>query len=57
MAQMSEIAVFACSMVLRELRSIYRTVCEGIMNLADKFFEMVGWGVRGAVEGNRSEWL
>lgn len=26
--------------VLREVKSVYRTVCEGIINLADKFFEM-----------------
>ncbi len=26
--------------VLRELRAVYRAVCEGIINLADKFFEM-----------------
>ena len=27
--------------VMRELRCTYKTVSEGIMNLADKFFEMV----------------
>eukprot|EP00955_Chlamydomonas_euryale_P085982 364183-Chlamydomonas_euryale.AAC.9 len=27
-------------MVLREVRAVYKIVCEGIMNLADKFFEM-----------------
>lgn len=26
--------------VLREVRAIYRTACEGVINLADKFFEM-----------------
>jgi hypothetical protein len=26
--------------VLREARAVYRVVCEGVINLADKFFEM-----------------
>ncbi len=30
----------ACIWILKESRSIYRAVSEGIMNLADKFFEM-----------------
>lgn len=30
----------ACMQVLKEVRPIYKLVCEGIINLADKFFEM-----------------
>lgn len=29
-----------CCQVLREVKATYRAVCEGIINLADKFFEM-----------------
>lgn len=30
----------SCAWVLKESRSVYKTASEGIMNLADKFFEM-----------------
>jgi hypothetical protein len=30
----------SCSWVLKESRSVYKAASEGIMNLADKFFEM-----------------
>lgn len=30
----------SCSWVLKESRAIYKAASEGIMNLADKFFEM-----------------
>lgn len=36
----NELVITSASWVLRESRSIYRIVSEGIMNLADKFFEM-----------------
>mmetsp|Transcript_14533 Transcript_14533/g.31622 ORF Transcript_14533/g.31622 Transcript_14533/m.31622 type:complete len:742 (+) Transcript_14533:174-2399(+) len=39
-AQGNEIVVQACGLVLREVRAVYKAVCEGVMNLADKFFEM-----------------
>ncbi|GAX76674.1 hypothetical protein CEUSTIGMA_g4120.t1 [Chlamydomonas eustigma] len=34
------IVVQACGLVLKEVRAVYKLVCEGVMNLADKFFEM-----------------
>ncbi|GLI62419.1 hypothetical protein VaNZ11_005040, partial [Volvox africanus] len=39
-AQNNEIALLACSLVLKEVRSVYRIVCEGMMNLMDRIFEM-----------------
>eukprot|EP00798_Chlamydomonas_sp_ICE-L_P007979 gene7979-1196_t len=39
-AQQNAVVVQAAEMVLKELRTTYKAVCEGIMNLADKFFEM-----------------
>lgn len=30
----------SCSWVLKESRSVYKAASEGVMNLADKFFEM-----------------
>jgi hypothetical protein len=30
----------SCSWVLKESRAVYKAASEGIMNLADKFFEM-----------------
>lgn len=30
----------SCAQVLKEVRSIYKVVCEGVLNLVDKFFEM-----------------
>ncbi|KAG2485605.1 hypothetical protein HYH03_015668 [Edaphochlamys debaryana] len=39
-AQANEVALFACSLVLKELRSVYKVVCEGVLNLVDRFFEM-----------------
>ncbi len=29
-----------CAQVLKEVRSVYKVVCEGVLNLVDKFFEM-----------------
>lgn len=41
---MSTTATVACTtttrQVLKEVRPLYKVVCEGIINLADKFFEM-----------------
>uniref|UniRef100_A0A7S0S7P1 ENTH domain-containing protein n=1 Tax=Chlamydomonas leiostraca TaxID=1034604 RepID=A0A7S0S7P1_9CHLO len=39
-AQRNDIVLQSCGMVLREVRATYRAVCEGVINLADKFFEM-----------------
>ncbi|GFR47591.1 hypothetical protein Agub_g9325 [Astrephomene gubernaculifera] len=39
-SQSNEIALLACSLVLQEVRSVYKVVCEGVLNLVDKFFEM-----------------
>ena len=36
----NEIVIQSCGLVLKEVRGVYRLVCEGMMNLADKFFEM-----------------
>lgn len=33
-------AMRAVPQVLKETRATYRVVCEGVINLADKFFEM-----------------
>eukprot|EP00201_Polytomella_parva_P017653 CAMPEP_0175051678 /NCGR_PEP_ID=MMETSP0052_2-20121109/7941_1 /TAXON_ID=51329 ORGANISM="Polytomella parva, Strain SAG 63-3" /NCGR_SAMPLE_ID=MMETSP0052_2 /ASSEMBLY_ACC=CAM_ASM_000194 /LENGTH=852 /DNA_ID=CAMNT_0016316005 /DNA_START=883 /DNA_END=3441 /DNA_ORIENTATION=- len=34
------IVQYSCSLVLRELGPVYKAMCEGVMNLTDKFFEM-----------------
>mmetsp|Transcript_19102 Transcript_19102/g.32780 ORF Transcript_19102/g.32780 Transcript_19102/m.32780 type:complete len:600 (-) Transcript_19102:1700-3499(-) len=39
-AQEHPIVLESCLMVLRETRATYKVVCEGVINLADKFFEM-----------------
>eukprot|EP00198_Chlamydomonas_reinhardtii_P005332 XP_001694668.1 clathrin assembly factor-like protein [Chlamydomonas reinhardtii] len=39
-AQSNEVCLLACALVLKEVRSIYKVVCEGVLNLVDKFFEM-----------------
>ncbi|MEW5308793.1 MAG: hypothetical protein WDW38_000724 [Sanguina aurantia] len=39
-SQTNEVVLQACSMVLGEIRAIYKVVYEGVMNLMDKFFEM-----------------
>ncbi|GIL59082.1 hypothetical protein Vafri_14035 [Volvox africanus] len=39
-AQHNEIALLACSLVLKEVRSVYKIVCEGMMNLVDRIFDM-----------------
>ncbi|EFJ44154.1 hypothetical protein VOLCADRAFT_106528 [Volvox carteri f. nagariensis] len=39
-AQNNEIALLACSLVLKEIRPVYKVVCEGILNLVDRIFEM-----------------
>ncbi|KAG1660050.1 hypothetical protein FOA52_010035 [Chlamydomonas sp. UWO 241] len=36
----NDVVIASCSMVLEEVRPVYKVVCEGVMNLADKFFEM-----------------
>ncbi len=40
------IVLTSASWVLKESRSIYKIVSEGVMNLADKFFEMERWVAR-----------
>ncbi|KAL6764377.1 ANTH domain-containing protein [Haematococcus lacustris] len=39
-AQHNDIVLQSCAMVMREVRATYRCVCEGVINLADKYFEM-----------------
>ncbi|KXZ54199.1 hypothetical protein GPECTOR_5g293 [Gonium pectorale] len=39
-AQSNEVALLACSLVLKEVRSVYKVVSEGVLNLVDRFFEM-----------------
>eukprot|EP00798_Chlamydomonas_sp_ICE-L_P011871 gene11871-14975_t len=34
------IVIQACEMVLKEMRPTYKAVCDGILNLADQFFDM-----------------
>ncbi|KAG2439730.1 hypothetical protein HYH02_010608 [Chlamydomonas schloesseri] len=39
-AQSNEVCLLACALVLKEVRGVYKVVCEGVLNLVDKFFEM-----------------
>jgi len=39
-AATSEVSLYAAALVLREVRAVYKSVSEGIINLTDKFFDM-----------------
>ncbi|GLC41960.1 hypothetical protein PLESTB_001052300 [Pleodorina starrii] len=39
-AQQNEISLLACSLVLKEIRSVYKAVSEGVLNIVDRIFEM-----------------
>ncbi len=39
-ARSTRCPALSSAQVLKELRAVYRCVCEGVINLADKFFEM-----------------